>query len=265
MGGVQFYRDPDLPFFELKLSDTAGQSYMPHAHEEYSLGIIDHGKSSFWYEGKITEVYPKTIVFLPPGLIHACNPVQQNRWQYKMLFIDAKWVQDFKKSSCSFLSSSPVIRHAQDKFIYMINRMLGNLAGNDSPLEKEANILAVLDQIMEHEKRMSNTNCRQEKPKVKVIREYLHSHFQEKVTLNQLEQVSGLNKFRIIRLFKEAFHIPPHTYQTLLRINHAKKEIRKQRAITEVALETGFYDQSHFIKVFKGYTGITPDKYQKLK
>jgi len=82
--------------------------------------------------------------------------------------------------------------------------------------------------------------------------------------LDDLERVSGINKFHLIRLFKDEFGIPPHMYQTLLRINYAKRQLRKQKQITEVALEAGFYDQSHFHKVFKSHTGITPEKYEKI-
>ena len=107
-------------------------------------------------------------------------------------------------------------------------------------------------------------NCPKTHPKLKIIKEYLDSLFLEKITLEQLEHASGLNKFHIIRLFKEAFTIPPHAYQTLLRVNYAKKELCKYRQLAEVAVESGFYDQSHFVKVFKSYTGTTPDRYQKL-
>ncbi len=263
VSGIHFFRDSDLPFIELKLCNTTELSYKKHAHEEYSLSIVDHGSSSFWYEGKTTEICPKTVVLLPPESMHACNPVQENRWQYKMLYINAKWFRNFMKNRGSRLINTPIIRYASYNIFNMTNQMLVNLSGNASPLEKEASILGVFEQIIRRDQGIDDIDYRRNESKVKVIREYLHSNFLKRVTLDQLEQVSGLNKFNIIHLFKEAFNITPHNYQTSLRINHAKKELRKLRPIIEVALDTGFYDQSHFSKVFKNYVGITPDKYQK--
>ena len=52
-------------------------------------------------------------------------------------------------------------------------------------------------------------------------------------------------------------------YQMVLRINFAKRELGNRKEPAEVAQEAGFYDQSHFSKAFKSYTGITPEKYQK--
>lgn len=264
MDGIRYYRDKDVPCFELKLCSTTELSYKKHAHEEYSLGIVEQGRSRSWFEGKVKETYPKTMVFLPPGFIHACNPSSKAVWKYKMLFINTVWIGSIIKSKNSSLVNSPVVRDvsARGKF-QSVKRLMENLMGNAAPLEKESNLLAVFEQALAGEK-LYDLDSRKEQPKVKIIREYLHSCFGEKVTLEQLERVSGLNKFNIIHLFKDAYKIPPHTYQTLLRVNYAQKALRKQRPLTEVALESGFYDQSHFSKVFKNYTGITPERYQKF-
>lgn len=265
MSGIQFYHDKALPFFELKLCDTSELSYKKHAHEEYSIGIVDQGKSCFWYEGKTAEINPKAMVFLPPNLIHACNPINRDLWKYKMLFINQDWMQGFMNSKGSFIFNNPIVKDVStDGDFQIVSRMMESLKSNASPLEKEALIVAVFEQSLGGNQKTYDRNYKKEQPKLNIIREYLHSYYLDKVTLNQLAAISGLNKFHIIRLFKEAFKIPPHTYQTLLRVNYAKKALCQHRQLAEVALEAGFYDQSHFIKVFKSYTGITPDKYQKF-
>ncbi|GMA97372.1 AraC family transcriptional regulator [Pelosinus sp. IPA-1] len=263
--GVQFYRDKDLPYFELKQCDTSQLSYKKHAHEEYSLGIVDKGKSSFWYEGKSEEVSPRTIVFIPPDLVHSCNPEQKEQWKYNMLFINAAWIDSFMNSEAKDLYQYPVVKNISDPEIFsMTNKMIENLVQNASPLEKEESIIAIFEKIVSQIDPVDKGRCKKELPKLQIIKEYLQSNFFDKITLDLLEKVSGINKFHIIRLFKEEFGIPPHMYQTLLRINYAKKQLRKQRQITDVALEAGFYDQSHFSKVFKSHMGITPDRYEKL-
>ncbi len=265
MKGVQFYRDIDLPYFELKECDTSRLSYKKHTHEEYSLGIVDKGRSIFWYEGKSEEVSPQTIIFIPPDLVHSCNPQQKDHWKYKMLFINMAWMDSFMGSKeRTLLRHSIVKANAVPEFFTLTNKMMDDVRKDISPLEKEGSIITIFDKLFSHFKQVKNNNIRKELSKLKIIKEYLHSRFCEKITLDHLEQISGVNKFHIIRLFKEEFNIPPHTYQTLLRVNYAKKQLQKKRPITEVALEVGFYDQSHFIKVFRSHTGITPDKYEKL-
>lgn len=265
MSEIEFYRDNDLPFFELKSCNTSALSYKKHAHEEYSIGIVDQGKSRFWYEGKVDEVHSKTMVFLPPDLVHSCNPVNRNQWEYKMLYVRREWVQGLMESRESNILNNPIVKNVSKcGNIKTVSRILENVKAKINPLEKEASILAVFELALSGEKKVCPVNVKSEQPKLKITKEYLQNYFTQKVTLDQLEQVSGVNKFHIIRLFKEQFKIPPHAFQTMLRINYAKKELGKNRQTAEIALDAGFYDQSHFIKVFKSYTGVTPDRYQKL-
>ena len=264
MAGIQFYRDDRLPYFELKVCNTTELSYRHHTHEEFSLGIVDKGRSRFWYEGETAELSPGALVFLPPRLVHSCNPVEQDNWQYKMLFINSQWINGLMASRTEFFLNKPVIGYAKGRADFLLmNQMLENLMSKAAPLEKEASILQVFERFFRTEYEVYRLSARKEQPGLRIIREYIRQYFREKVTLDTLEQVSGLNKFHIIRLFKESFKVPPHTYQTLLRVNYAQKELRRQRPLAEIAIDAGFYDQSHFIKVFKSHTGVTPDKYQR--
>lgn len=265
VSGVQFYRATELPF-EVKLSDTISDlSYKKHSHEEYSLGIVNKGESSFWCEGKLTEIYQKTMVFIPHNIVHACNPNGDKPWKYKMIYVQPYWVKGFMESQGIGKIHFPVVKPIEDqKSFGVINKLIDNLISPASFLEKEASLLSLFEQMVKDIDKKEQLSHTELQPKLQLIKEYLHQYFLEKITLDQLEQISGLNKFFIIRSFTGEFSISPHTYQTLLRINYAKKELLKNRPILDVVYETGFYDQSHFSKVFKNHVGVTPDRYQNL-
>jgi AraC-like DNA-binding protein len=265
VNGVQFYRDKDLPF-EIKLSDTVSDlSYKKHSHEEYSIGVVNKGESLFWCEGKLTEIYQKTLVFIPQNIIHACNPHSDKPWKYKMIYVQPYWVEGFMESKGGSQISYPIVKDISKQEVFNeLNDFIEDLMSPVSFLEKEASLLSIFEQLIQNVELGKLISKRKLQPNLKVIKDYLHNFFLEKITLEQLAQISGLNKFHIIRAFKEEFSIPPHTYQTLLRINYAKKELQNFRSITEVAYESGFYDQSHFNKAFKNHVGVTPDRYQKL-
>jgi AraC family transcriptional regulator len=55
--------------------------------------------------------------------------------------------------------------------------------------------------------------------------------------------------------------MPPHAFQTQVRIAHAKKLMRTGLPLADVAALTGFADQSHFIRHFKHLMKITPGEY----
>ncbi|CAM1366839.1 helix-turn-helix domain-containing protein [Tenacibaculum xiamenense] len=65
------------------------------------------------------------------------------------------------------------------------------------------------------------------------------------------------------RNFKEKFGITPKKFQRITRLQKTAKEVllSKTDSYLPIALDNGYYDQSHFIKEFKQLSGITPSKY----
>lgn len=51
-------------------------------------------------------------------------------------------------------------------------------------------------------------------------------------------------------------------YALLCRVSHAKALLTAGHPLVDVALEAGFYDQSHFTNYFKRYVGVTPVAYR---
>ena len=51
-------------------------------------------------------------------------------------------------------------------------------------------------------------------------------------------------------------------YGKELKIKRAQSLLRKSDSITEIGEKLGFYDQAHFSRTFKSFTGISPQKYR---
>ena len=68
-----------------------------------------------------------------------------------------------------------------------------------------------------------------------------------------------------IQKFKKHYFLTPSDYVRLKQVNYATLLIQKypKASLTEIALEAGFYDQSHFIRVFKKNYGCTPKRFKK--
>jgi transcriptional regulator GlxA family with amidase domain len=98
---------------------------------------------------------------------------------------------------------------------------------------------------------------------IAAVQHYLHGVRDQKLNLKELACRFSLDKYQLIRHFKRQVGVTPNSYLTLLRIAQAKRLLAQGHALVEVALETGFYDQSHFARCFRTHTGITPRKYQK--
>ncbi|MFR0874996.1 MAG: helix-turn-helix transcriptional regulator [Bilophila wadsworthia] len=93
---------------------------------------------------------------------------------------------------------------------------------------------------------------------------YLEEHSGEPVSLDQLGEVAGLSKYYLLRSFTKQKGISPYRYLETIRIAKARKLLERNVPMIEVALQTGFADQSHFSRFFKRLIGVTPRQYAEI-
>ena len=95
---------------------------------------------------------------------------------------------------------------------------------------------------------------------------YVRSHFVERISLDEVARVVHLSPSYFSRLFKAETGRTFSEYLQALRIEQAKSFLRrKDCSMTDIAEQTGFFDQSHFIKSFKQATGVTPGLYRRRR
>jgi AraC-like DNA-binding protein len=90
------------------------------------------------------------------------------------------------------------------------------------------------------------------------VREYLHEHYRDSISLEQLAAIAGVSKYHLVRTFRAAVGVPPHTYQVRLRLTRSLLMLRQGTPLSAVAYELGFADQSHFTRAFRAEYGTTP-------
>lgn len=261
MSDISFYSHPELPFLELKVCKSLGVSYKKHFHEEWSLGLIEEGESVIWCDGQEVSVGSGDLLFIPAHVPHCCNPRPHAVWRYQMLFVQPQWLAGLggDGTPAQFKHLSGAASHLPAR---LMRQLTHELRSGGTALAVEIAAVRLLCTLLVGEDREENAAVRRaDSWHSQSIRAYLEECYLQKVTLDDLQQLTGLSKFRLLHLFKRDHHVPPHLYQNLLRINYAKRELRRRRPIAEVALEAGFYDQSHFTKMFKQCVGVTPSQY----
>ena len=98
---------------------------------------------------------------------------------------------------------------------------------------------------------------------VKRVKDCLESCYAENLTLEELARIANLSPFHLVRVFRKEVGLPPHAYQTRLRLNHAKALLAQAATIREAALNAGFFDQSHFTNHFRKVFGYPPGVHLK--
>ena len=92
---------------------------------------------------------------------------------------------------------------------------------------------------------------------------YIETHFQEKITVEQLADMLALSRRSFERRFKKATKNTVIEYTQRVKIEAAKRSFEGTRKnIYEVMFDVGYTDTKAFRSVFKKITGITPIEYR---
>jgi AraC-like DNA-binding protein len=90
------------------------------------------------------------------------------------------------------------------------------------------------------------------------VRDYLHAHVEESVSIQSLVRLSGLTEFHLIRAFHREFGLPPHAYHVRLKLARAREMLLSGATVVRTAFACGFADQSHLSRKFKEAYGLAP-------
>jgi AraC family transcriptional regulator len=139
-------------------------------------------------------------------------------------------------------------------------------AGGPLAAESLANVLAVhlIRHLMAPRPIARKRDGTLPRERLRAVVEYIEGHLHASPTLEQMAAVTRLSAYHFARQFKAATGLPPHQYLIARRIERARQLLRDgDLSLAEVAVCTGFSDQSQFSHHFKRLVGVTPGQFRR--
>jgi AraC-like DNA-binding protein len=95
------------------------------------------------------------------------------------------------------------------------------------------------------------------------VREHIEDNLGERIDIDELAAVTGLSACHFSRAFKQSMGMPPHRFVMSRRVIAATRLIElTKKPMSEIAIQVGFSDQSHFTRVFTAQIGQSPQRYR---
>jgi AraC-like DNA-binding protein len=230
-------------------------------HETYTL-CAQPGMSTWYYRGRVTVADTPGTMLLEPGETHRTLAIAP--LPFKVALIPRAAVA--QAAGELGLPESPhlVGTYTEDPRLYQAIWRLGEIVeqGAADPLELRTLQHSVLSLMLEHSE-LPTGPIEGVDGRVSRAAEYLHSHFTQSVSLEQLAAAAGLSQFVLVRSFSRRYGVPPHAFQLNLRITRARELLAKGVPAGLVAAELGFCDQSHFARHFKRIVRVNPGEYAR--
>ena len=96
----------------------------------------------------------------------------------------------------------------------------------------------------------------------KRVVEFIETHLDQTIRLQDLSLLAGLSEYHFQRSFKQSCGVSPHVWIAHRRIVRAKALIRANEPLSQIAACCGFSSQSHLTRSFKSGVGVTPAAYR---
>ncbi|TWB61570.1 AraC family transcriptional regulator [Rhizobium sp. ERR 922] len=255
---------PAYPGIERIQAQFRGDAFELHRHDTYALGVTMRGVQTFRYRGEQRYSLPGRVIILHPDELHDGGAATEDGLVYRMLYLEPSVL-----FQC--LEAARVGLPFVDDPVVEDNRLAGLLLAALGELDRELDELFVddfvsrlTDGLVQHarlpQRRLGSIAWGQ----VKTARDYLEAHVTRGVRSQELERITGLDRFALARHFRAAFATSPHRFLLMRRLQQAKAMIGAGEPIAEVAAATGFADQSHLTRHFKKAFGIAPGAWNTM-
>ena len=229
----------------------------PHTHERSVVAITLSGRWTSRLGGRTCESAPGHVLVEPAGDRHSNDFAAGGA---RVLIVQPDPTFDDLLGPCrAFLTS---LAHRPSVATHAVAlRLARELARPDdlSPLAVQGLCLELLATAGREHARTPATR----EPWLAVVEDYLREHFRETPALPTLAALAGVHPSHLARVFRRRHGVSPAQFLRARRLEWALAALRETReSIAAIAHQAGFADQSHFTRLFRGATGLTPARFR---
>lgn len=242
------------------------QKFPNHFHEHYVIGFIESGGRKLSCKNKEYIVGTGDILLFNPMDNHTCEQLDERALDYRCINIKPEVMQEtvYEITGCRYLPefTQPVAYRSEQ--VFLLREFHQMLMGKCVDFEKEEAFYFLIEQLLTEYTNPVQYILPEVSAEIQKACDYMEAHFAETITLDNLSNISGLNKYTLLRNFTRQRGVTPYQHLEAIRVNHSKKLLEQGAKLIDAAEQSGFTDQSHFTRFFKNFIGLTPKQYQNV-
>lgn len=203
----------------------AGQLIFLDCYAPHAYGT-DSGFEALWihFDGPMARSFYETIVSEKGSLLYPAHPDAIRRSLYN--------IYD------TFRSRAPI---AEDQISGTITNILTDLLSSEKTQQVSGQTQIGISEAISH----------------------INKYFYKPITLQELADIAALSPYYFSRVFARETGMTPHKYLISTRMANAKFLLKtSQMSVKEIAIRSGFSDESGFCTAFKKQEGMTPKEYR---
>ena len=248
-----FIKLPILDGLEILDARNHTLNFPFHTHSTLNITLVLEQTFSTKLADRSLLAPRGTIVITNPNEVHSTICDSRTGSSFFTFYVSPDVLTGLNGKRQVFFDNKLIIERPLFQQLFIISQ---NLATPGFDIENELlNALKTL--VVRH-----SVNTFDSRKKTSHFQKFLQEETFEKFSLETAAGRFGLDKFKFLRLFKQETGLTPNNYIILQRIERSKKLLQTQNDLLDIAIETGFYDATHFCMRFKKITGVTPMAYR---
>ncbi|WP_235879553.1 AraC family transcriptional regulator [Robertmurraya siralis] len=273
------YNLPDFPLYARKGALHLFDRYTAacHWHPDLEFILILDGKMEYFVNGKTVLIEKGNGIFVNSKRMHYGFSTDKANCTFIVItihplllgesthvgkvYLDEKFGAD-TEDYILLTPKSPWKNEVLLSLHHIYNEMNSN---NSNPLRLLSQITSLCACIGDHIQNVpGHLNDDQSWMSVWKMTGFIHQHYDNKLTLDDIAASGSVCRSRCCELFSKYIGQSPNTYLVRYRIKKScEMLLETNRTISEIAFVCGFKSASYFSYVFRKETGLTPQNYRK--
>lgn len=272
-----------LYYFDYDERSASVNMDFQHFHPFYEIMILLCPEAEHLFEGNLYHLNFGDVLLIPPYLLH--KSIYRKGPSSKRIIINFMYPDDWYTNSSGysdllspFHNSENIYRFSPSQRLLLfqqLNEIMEYSRRNDYSDRP-------IDQLMIHNKFVSflhsiflwkddnqyrNDTCTSPTAqKMYSIASYIHQHYPEPLSLQNLAEEFYIAPTYLSHCFKDTLHFTVSDYIQITRIKHAQhKLLTSSDKITDIAASCGFTSFSQFNRIFHKLSEVSPREYRKYK
>lgn len=255
-------------------------SFMWHWHKELEWTYILEGEIQYQVNDQVHILHAGDGILCNSNMLHMGKPVDEGDCHYVSITFHPRLLEGYQNSFLSAKYANGMVENPSLPCITLSpqtdwqNRTLENLKQIEDLYNHPEDdfdfriYLLLMDcwrlvcKYFQHprESQVAGKNIE----RLKQILTYIHAHYSDKITLEDISAQVNICSSECCRFFKKHMHESMFDYLLNYRVEQSLILLAKgDLSITEVAVQSGFSSPSYFTKAFRERMGYTPREYQK--
>lgn len=244
-----------------------------HYHPEYELTCILNGYGKRFVGDSVEEFRVGDLVLLGSNLPHFWRS-DRDFYENQSLFSEAiviqfsvEFVENIIKNLPEFNSIYQLLKKSELGLKFNSNELIISQLEELNSSKNIIQFFQILNDLCKNPYQVLSSETikpdEAENERMRRILEFTLEHFTEEININQVAEIAHLTVPSFCRYFKHRTRKTYIDYLNELRVSHARKLlITTELDVGQVGFESGFQNLSHFHRVFKKNTGLTPLSYR---